>query len=195
MSYGDDFAIDDRVVAGSGRLGTVVETSRDLVVVQWDSDDEFTYAFHRSDRWVRKVVAPDREVVLVDSDARCRVCNHFELDYARTNAQYAHCPSCGRAPHWLQVKRLAGRPMTTRPILMSAPASDHAVVHRPAYPHNDCGCRACKQAPLARNTLIVNQADEIHLWPAPWSRGTFDTLRKAIKSGKPHVLHEPWRKR
>jgi hypothetical protein len=57
VSHGDDFAIDDRVVSGSGRPGTVVRVSRDLVVVQWDSDDEFTYAFHRSDKWVRRALA------------------------------------------------------------------------------------------------------------------------------------------
>lgn len=41
--------------------------------------------------------------VSTKNDARCRVCGHFELGFARADALYAHCPACGRAPHWLRV--------------------------------------------------------------------------------------------
>ncbi len=51
------------------------------------------------------------------------------------------------------------------------------------------------RAPLARNTAIVDNATEVHAWPAPWSRGTWDTIRKARAAGKPCVVHEPWRGR
>lgn len=44
-------------------------------------------------------------------------------------------------------------------------------------------------APLRRNTLIVADADEVHAWPAPWSRGTRDTIRKGQRSGKPTHVH------
>jgi predicted Rossmann fold nucleotide-binding protein DprA/Smf involved in DNA uptake len=46
------------------------------------------------------------------------------------------------------------------------------------------------KAPLVRNTLIVADADEVHAWPAPWSRGTWDTIRKARAAGKPVTVHE-----
>lgn len=50
------------------------------------------------------------------------------------------------------------------------------------------------RAPLLRNALIVKDADEVHAWPAPWSRGTHDTIGKAREAGKKLVVHEPWRK-
>jgi predicted Rossmann fold nucleotide-binding protein DprA/Smf involved in DNA uptake len=58
------------------------------------------------------------------------------------------------------------------------------IEHRPNY------VRYGKRAPLERNTLIVADADEVHAWPAPWSRGTWDTIRKARAAGKPCVVHE-----
>lgn len=45
------------------------------------------------------------------------------------------------------------------------------------------------RAPLVRNGFIVAEANEIHAWPAPWSRGTWDTVRKAKASGKPVTIH------
>lgn len=45
------------------------------------------------------------------------------------------------------------------------------------------------RAPLERNTLIVANSDEVHAWPAPWSRGTWDTVRKARSAGKLCVVH------
>lgn len=59
-----------------------------------------------------------------------------------------------------------------------------AIEHRPDYATHG------KRAPLERNTLIVADADEVHAWPAPWSRGTWDTIRKARAAGKPCVVHE-----
>lgn len=67
------------------------------------------------------------------------------------------------------------------------------VEHLPVYPHRErgrCGCPACRAAPLARNTLIVADCDELHAWPASWSRGTHDTIRKARPAGKPTHVHE-----
>lgn len=61
--------------------------------------------------------------------------------------------------------------------------------HRPDYD------RYGKQAPLIRNQLIVDDADEIHAWPSSWSRGTWDTIRKAEKAGKPVTVHRPWEER
>ncbi len=58
------------------------------------------------------------------------------------------------------------------------------VEHLPDY------ARHGMRAPLERNTLIVNDADEVHAWPAPWSRGTWDTVRKARAAGKLCVVHE-----
>ena len=49
-----------------------------------------------------------------------------------------------------------------------------------------------KVAPLMRNTTIVALASRVECWPGPWSRGTYDTLRKARESGKPAVEHRPW---
>jgi hypothetical protein len=70
-------------------------------------------------------------------------------------------------------------------------AEDHArgcglrvVSHKPDYAAHG------KRAPLERNTLIVNDCDELHAWPAPWSRGTWDTIRKARAAGKPCTVHE-----
>lgn len=42
-----------------------------------------------------------------------------------------------------------------------------------------------KRAPLERNTLIVESADIVVGFPAPWSSGTLDTMRKAKAAGKP----------
>lgn len=50
-----------------------------------------------------------------------------------------------------------------------------------------------RAAPLVRNSEIVVRADEVHAWPAPWSRGTWDTVRKAQAAGKPTTVHEPWK--
>lgn len=38
--------------------------------------------------------------------ARCRVCGHYETSFDRAEAQYAHCPSCSRAPHWVRVAEM-----------------------------------------------------------------------------------------
>lgn len=48
-----------------------------------------------------------------DIGARCRVCGHYETNYAKAEERYAHCPSCGRAPHWLPVKEQSRRVPTT----------------------------------------------------------------------------------
>ncbi len=58
-------------------------------------------------------------------------------------------------------------------------------IHRPDYERF-----GFKRAPLIRNTLIVADADEVHAWPAPWSRGTWDTINKARAAGKPVTVHE-----
>jgi len=46
------------------------------------------------------------------------------------------------------------------------------------------------RAPLARNLIIVERSDEIHAWPAPWSRGTWHTINEGRKAGKPVTVHE-----
>lgn len=46
------------------------------------------------------------------------------------------------------------------------------------------------RAPLVRNQFIVNDCDELHAWPAPWSRGTWHTVRLAREAGKPVTVHE-----
>jgi hypothetical protein len=51
--------------------------------------------------------------------------------------------------------------------------------------------RLGKAAGMIRNGLIVADADEIHAWPSSWSRGTWDTIRKAKASGKPTFVHLP----
>lgn len=58
------------------------------------------------------------------------------------------------------------------------------VEHKPDYAKHG------KRAPLERNTTIVADCDELHAWPAPWSRGTWDTIRKARTARKPCVVHE-----
>lgn len=47
------------------------------------------------------------------------------------------------------------------------------------------------RAPLERNSQIVADCDELHAWPAPWSRGTFDAIQKARDAGKPVIVHDP----
>lgn len=42
-------------------------------------------------------------VEVLEPDARCRVCGHFEIGLKRASDTYAHCPACGRAPHWIAV--------------------------------------------------------------------------------------------
>lgn len=49
------------------------------------------------------------------------------------------------------------------------------------------------KAPLVRNERIVADCDDLHAWPAPWSRGTWHAVRLARKAGKPVTVHEPWR--
>lgn len=60
----------------------------------------------------------------------------------------------------------------------------HMIIHRPDYATHG------HLAPLMRNTLIVRDADEVHAWPSPWSKGTWDTVRKARAAGKPVTVHE-----
>jgi hypothetical protein len=50
-----------------------------------------------------------------------------------------------------------------------------------------------KAAGMIRNGAIVAAADEVHAWPSSWSRGTWDTIRKARAAGKVCVVHEPWK--
>lgn len=45
------------------------------------------------------------------------------------------------------------------------------------------------RAPLERNTLIAKDCDELHAFPAVWSRGTWDTVRKARLRGIPVTIH------
>jgi len=52
-----------------------------------------------------------------------------------------------------------------------------------------------KAAGPTRNQQIVDDATEIHAWPSSWSRGTWDTIRKAKASGKVLVVHEPFKVR
>lgn len=59
-----------------------------------------------------------------------------------------------------------------------------AIIHRPDY------ARHGARAPLVRNRLIVRDADVVHAWPAPWSRGTRHTIRLARECGKPCIVHE-----
>lgn len=47
-----------------------------------------------------------------------------------------------------------------------------------------------KAATLKRNELIARDCDELHAWPAPWSRGTWHTVRLARELGKPVTIHE-----
>lgn len=47
------------------------------------------------------------------------------------------------------------------------------------------------KAPLLRNTQIVQHSTEIHAFPASWSRGTWDTVRKAREAGVPCEVHGP----
>lgn len=58
------------------------------------------------------------------------------------------------------------------------------ITHLPDYD------RFGRRAPLERNTLIVRDADEVVAFPAPWSRGTWDTVRKARGEGKPVDVRE-----
>lgn len=55
------------------------------------------------------------------------------------------------------------------------------------------------RAPLVRNTLIADGCDELHAFPAVWSRGTWDTYWKAQDRGVPTTKHgdarEPRRRR
>ncbi len=46
------------------------------------------------------------------------------------------------------------------------------------------------RAPLARNLLIVDYCDELHAWPAPWSRGTWHSVNEARKAEKPTHIHD-----
>lgn len=46
------------------------------------------------------------------------------------------------------------------------------------------------RAPLVRNLLIIEDADEVHAWPAPWSRGTWHTVNNARRAGKKVVVHD-----
>ncbi len=67
----------------------------------------------------------------------------------------------------------------------AARARDLPVIeHRPDYEHY-----SGQRAPLERNKLIVADADELHAWPAPWSRGTWSSVRLARKAGKPVTIH------
>jgi hypothetical protein len=57
------------------------------------------------------------------------------------------------------------------------------VIHEPLNQYDAASLKA-------RNTLIVRDCDELHAWPAQWSRGTWDTVRKAREAGKPVTVHE-----
>lgn len=46
------------------------------------------------------------------------------------------------------------------------------------------------RAPLARNIIIAERCDEMHAWPAPWSRGTWHAVNEARKREKPTHIHE-----
>jgi hypothetical protein len=46
-----------------------------------------------------------------------------------------------------------------------------------------------KQAPLERNKEIVLDSDEVHAWPAPWSRGTIHALDFAEGLWVPSFRH------
>lgn len=61
----------------------------------------------------------------------------------------------------------------------------HLIEHHPDY--NTYGS---KDAPLERNHLIVRDCDELHAWPAPWSRGTWHVINAAKKAGKRVVIHD-----
>ena len=43
------------------------------------------------------------EPPVAEPGARCRVCGYYETSLARATERYAHCPACGRAPHWIPV--------------------------------------------------------------------------------------------
>lgn len=45
------------------------------------------------------------------------------------------------------------------------------------------------KACLLRN-VYVTTARELHAWPAPWSRGTWDAVRKARADGVPYTVHD-----
>jgi hypothetical protein len=70
------------------------------------------------------------------------------------------------------------------------------VEHMPQYTAGHsfpCDCYGCRYAPLVRNTAIVFDCDELHAWPAPWSKGTIDSIAKARLAGRLGGVHEPWR--
>lgn len=46
------------------------------------------------------------------------------------------------------------------------------------------------RAPLERNALIIRDAQVVHYWPAPWSRGTWHAVGLARKAGIEAIEHE-----
>ena len=62
------------------------------------------------------------------------------------------------------------------------------IVHEPDYVRYEA-----RQAPLKRNPLIVSDADEMHAFPSPWSRGTHHAIGLMLKAKKPCVVYENWR--
>lgn len=68
------------------------------------------------------------------------------------------------------------------------------VIHEPNY--RDPGLKNKRAAPPIRNGLVVTDCTEVEAWPKPSREGgTEDTIRRALKAGKPCVVHEPWRAR
>jgi hypothetical protein len=45
-----------------------------------------------------------------------------------------------------------------------------------------------------RNKLIVRDADEMHAFPSPWSRGTNHTIGLMKKTGKDLIVYESWKR-
>jgi hypothetical protein len=63
------------------------------------------------------------------------------------------------------------------------------IVHEPDY-----GAYEGRVAPLMRNKLIVRDADEMHAFPSPWSRGTNHTIGLMKKTGKNLIVYESWKR-
>jgi predicted Rossmann-fold nucleotide-binding protein len=59
-------------------------------------------------------------------------------------------------------------------------------------PNPDLVKRNAAAAMKARNQLIVDDADELAAFVAPWSRGTWDTIRRAQAKGIVVTIFNAW---
>jgi len=120
-----------------------------------------------------------------DYGAKCRVCGHYETSLVRATEKYAHCPSCGRAPHWCPVKHgqpastgcsdacgKAGRPLNPPPVAPSEPSGNPG------------------QLPPARPTLKWRKSnDPIFCLPCPALASEVEQLKSPPGAVKPTSAH------